>query len=69
MADYRMKVLICLPILFVLVDIVAGQFHPFTGPIKDQAGALRVAAGKTLPESELWTMKWYVEGIAGKQPD
>jgi basic membrane protein A len=49
-------------------SIVAGSFHPFSGPVKDQAGALRIASGKALPESELWGMKWYVEGIEGKQP-
>lgn len=48
--------------------MVAGQFHPFAGPIKDQTGKLRVAVGQALPESELWTMKWYVEGIVGQQP-
>jgi len=49
-------------------DIVAGRFHPFTGPIKDSSGTLRVAEGKVLPESELWTMKWYADGVTGKQP-
>ncbi|MBL8349105.1 MAG: BMP family ABC transporter substrate-binding protein [Burkholderiaceae bacterium] len=49
-------------------EIVAGRLHPFTGPIKDNAGTLRVAAGQTLPESELWTMKWYADGVLGKQP-
>jgi len=27
-----------------------------------------VAAGKTTGEDELWTMKWYADGILGKQP-
>jgi simple sugar transport system substrate-binding protein len=49
-------------------EIVAGRFHPFAGPVLDQSGKPRVAAGQVLPESELWTMKWYVEGIEGKQP-
>ena len=48
--------------------IIAGQLHPFTGPLKDAAGAVRVAAGKTLTEDELWMMKWYAEGVMGKQP-
>lgn len=48
--------------------ILAGRFHPFTGPITDQTGKIRVAAGQTLSEAELWTMKWYVDGIVGKQP-
>jgi basic membrane protein A and related proteins len=49
-------------------DIVAGRFQPFSGPIKDSAGVLQVAAGKTLPEDALWTMKWYADGVLGKQP-
>ncbi len=48
--------------------IMAGKFQPFTGPINDQAGKTRVAAGQVLPEAEMWTMKWYVDGISGKQP-
>ena len=49
-------------------EILAGRFHPFAGPLKDQAGAIKVAAGKTIPDSELWGMKWYVEGVDGKLP-
>ncbi len=49
-------------------DILAGKFHPFTGPITDPDGKVRVAAGKVLGEDELWQMKWYVAGITGKQP-
>lgn len=48
--------------------ILAGKFHPFAGPIVDQGGKPRIAAGQVVPESELWTMKWYVDGIVGKQP-
>jgi basic membrane protein A and related proteins len=49
-------------------EIIAGRLHPFAGPIKDNNGTLRVAAGKVLGEDELWTMKWYPEGVLGKQP-
>jgi len=49
-------------------SILAGKLHPFAGPIVDQGGKPRVAAGQVVPESELWTMKWYVDGISGKQP-
>lgn len=48
--------------------VQAGKLHPFAGPIADQAGKTVVPAGQAVPESELWTMKWYVEGIHGKQP-
>lgn len=48
--------------------ILAGTFKPFTGPLAEQGGKQRLAAAQVLPESELWTMKWYVDGIVGKQP-
>ena len=46
----------------------AGTFHPFAGPIKDQDGKERVAAGKTLSDGELNKMDYYVEGVASKLP-
>ncbi|MDB5799211.1 MAG: family transporter substrate-binding protein [Rhodocyclales bacterium] len=49
-------------------EIVAGKFQPFTGPIKDNEGKERVAAGKVLSEDELWSLKWYAEGVLGKVP-
>ena len=48
--------------------IAAGSFKPFGGPVKDQAGALKVAAGQDISEAELWGMKWYIEGVEGKLP-
>ena len=48
--------------------IVAGKFHPLAGPIADQGGKPRIAPGQVLAEAELWQMKWYVDGIVGKQP-
>ena len=49
-------------------EILAGKFHVFTGPITDVDGKVRVPAGKTISEDELWQMKWYVSGVTGKQP-
>ncbi|WPB55716.1 BMP family ABC transporter substrate-binding protein [Xylophilus sp. GOD-11R] len=48
--------------------IVAGTLLPFAGPITDQAGKVRVAAGQGLADDELWKMKFYVNGIVGSQP-
>lgn len=48
--------------------IIAGTLKPFTGPVKDQDGAIKVAAGEPLPEKELWSMKWLVDGVATKLP-
>ena len=43
--------------------IVDGSLHPFTGPIKNQAGEVKVADGKTLSDEELLKMDWYVQGV------
>ena len=47
-------------------DIKAGKNAIFVGPIKDQSGAVKVAAGKTLDDGELSSMQWLVEGIDGR---
>jgi basic membrane protein A and related proteins len=49
-------------------DIGAGKFHPFTGPVKDNEGKVRIAAGKTISDEELSKMDYYVEGVQGKLP-
>lgn len=49
--------------------IVAGTDHPFSGPIVDQNGVQRVAAGETLPDAEIFGMNWLVEGIDGTLPE
>jgi basic membrane protein A len=49
-------------------DIVAGKFHPFAGPVKDNEGKERVAAGKTMSDDEMQKMDFYVEGVQGKLP-
>ncbi len=46
--------------------IEAGTLLPFAGPIKDQAGAVKVAAGKSLSDGEILGMNWFAEGVQGK---
>lgn len=48
--------------------IKAGQFHPFTGPIKDQNGKIVVAAGETPEDGALLSMNYFVEGVQGTIP-
>jgi simple sugar transport system substrate-binding protein len=45
--------------------IVEGKLHPFTGPIKDNAGAAKVAANVTMTPAELLAMNWFVDGVEG----
>ena len=50
-------------------DIKSGANKIFTGPIRDNTGAEKVPAGKTLNDGELFTtLDYYVEGIVGKIP-
>lgn len=44
------------------------SFHPFQGPVKDQDGKIRIAAGTTISDNDLLKMQWYVLGVQGKLP-
>ena len=46
-------------------EIAAGTKHPFTGPIRDNSGRERLAAGRTMPDDELAVLDFYVEGVQG----
>jgi simple sugar transport system substrate-binding protein len=48
--------------------IASGEFHPFTGPIKNQAGEEMLAAGEVMDDGTLLGMNWYVEGIDDQLP-
>ncbi len=50
-------------------EIVAGTFHPFQGPVRDQSGTERIAAGTVIPDADLYSMNWYVEGVEGTLPE
>jgi simple sugar transport system substrate-binding protein len=41
-------------------------FDPFTGPINNQEGALKIKPGQRLTVFELNTIDWFVEGVIGK---
>ena len=47
-------------------DIKAGKNLVFTGPVKDQSGAEKIAAGKSMDDGALSGMQWLVQGIDGK---
>ncbi|HEV8500367.1 MAG TPA: BMP family ABC transporter substrate-binding protein [Casimicrobiaceae bacterium] len=49
-------------------DIVAGRLSPFSGPMKDNEGKLRLAAGATMTDEAMNKMDYYVEGVQGKVP-
>ena len=45
--------------------IIAGQVKVFTGPVKDQAGTVRIPDGKTAEDGELLGMDYFVQGVIG----
>ena len=42
-----------------------GSFYEFTGPLKDQTGAVHVPDGKKLSLSDILSMDWFVQGVIG----
>ncbi len=49
-------------------QVVSGDLHPFTGPIRDQAGTVRVEDGETMSDEALLGFDWLVEGVTGSIP-
>ena len=50
--------------------LVSGELKPFTGPIDDNTGAEKVAAGKAMTDTDASfnSVNWYVKGIDGSVP-
>ena len=46
-----------------------GDRHPFTGPISDREGTVRIAEGETATDEMLLGMNWFVEGVVGDLPN
>ncbi len=45
--------------------IVKDGYEIFSGPIKDQSGAVKVAAGSAIKDREALEIMWFVEGVQG----
>ena len=43
--------------------ITGGDFYAFIGPLHDQNGKLRVAAGEKLPWTDALHMDWFIKGL------
>ncbi len=48
-----------------VADVTSGRNKVFTGPLTDQSGAVKVAAGATMDDGALSGMQWLVQGIDG----
>ncbi len=49
-------------------QLADGSLHPFTGPVIDQDGKVRVAAGETMSDADLSSMDYYLQGVVSKLP-
>jgi simple sugar transport system substrate-binding protein len=45
--------------------IADGSLKPFAGPVVDQSGKTRVAAGSALTDGDILGMNWLVQGVQG----
>ncbi|WP_424831348.1 BMP family ABC transporter substrate-binding protein [Ruegeria sp.] len=48
--------------------MAAGEYHPFTGPLKKQDGSDWLAEGEVADDGTLAGMNFYVEGLEGEIP-
>ncbi|MFY9487155.1 MAG: BMP family ABC transporter substrate-binding protein [Solirubrobacterales bacterium] len=49
-------------------EMKSGDFKPFTGPIKDQSGAVKIPDGESPDPTDLESTDYLVEGVTGKIP-
>lgn len=49
-------------------EIKDGKFEVFAGPIKDNTGKERVAAGQKMTDDKMLSFDWFVEGVDGTIP-
>jgi basic membrane protein A len=48
--------------------IATRKLNIFAGPLKDNKGTVKVAAGATLPPKDVMSINWYVDGVEGSVP-
>ncbi|MBN1919885.1 MAG: BMP family ABC transporter substrate-binding protein [Anaerolineae bacterium] len=49
-------------------QIISGQLQPFTGPLYDNTGTLRVPAGEAMSDEALLGFDWLLQGVTGVVP-
>jgi basic membrane protein A len=48
--------------------LIAGTLNPFLGPLKDNTGKEKIAAGKTMSDADFNSINWFVAGVEGSIP-
>jgi simple sugar transport system substrate-binding protein len=54
---------------FAQMSMNPPQFEPFTGPLTDAAGKLRVPAGQTATRDQLFSITWRLPNVVGSWPN
>ncbi|MDX9956675.1 MAG: BMP family ABC transporter substrate-binding protein [Anaerolineae bacterium] len=49
-------------------QIISGELLPFTGPLYDNTGELRVPAGEAMSDEALLSFDWLLQGVTGVVP-
>ncbi|MEL0077553.1 MAG: BMP family ABC transporter substrate-binding protein [Alphaproteobacteria bacterium] len=52
----------------VMDSIRSGSFHPLTGPVVDQDGTERLAAGVSIADNDMLGINWLVKGVETRIP-
>jgi hypothetical protein len=47
-------------------DKVEKGYNPFTGPVTDNTGVVRIKEGESWGGDKMGSFDWYVEGVIGK---
>ena len=50
-------------------SIIKGEFHPFSGELRNQEGNIMNKAGETLDPDEIIEMDWLMDNIVGRIPE
>jgi basic membrane protein A and related proteins len=48
--------------------IIEGKLIPFAGPLKDNAGEMKLGSAAALTHEQLMALNWYVDGVDGSVP-
>jgi simple sugar transport system substrate-binding protein len=50
--------------------LISGALMPFAGPVDDNTGAVKVAAGSAMTDKDpaFNSVNWYVQGVDGSVP-
>jgi hypothetical protein len=50
----------------VSAEKIGAGFNPFTGPVTDNNGVVRIKDGESWGGDKMGNFDWYVEGVIGK---